>query len=46
MLATIASYWFVTLPGVVTGLLLLRKFKHVLESKQSERRVGAPAKKR
>jgi hypothetical protein len=46
MLATIASYWFVTLPGVVTGLLLLHKFKQVRESKQSERRVGARAEQR
>lgn len=46
MLAQIASYWFVTLPGVITGLLLLRVFKQKRESKQSARRVRATARKR
>lgn len=46
MLATIASYWFVTLPGVLTGLVLLKLFKQARESKQSEKRVHATAKKR
>lgn len=46
MLASIASYWFVTLPGVITGLLLLKLYKQTRESKQSERRVRATARKR
>jgi hypothetical protein len=46
MLATIASYWFVSLPGVLTGLLLLKLFKQARESKQSKARVPAVARKR
>jgi hypothetical protein len=46
MLATIASYWFVTLPGLLTGLLLLKLFKQARETKRSEERVRATIKKR
>jgi hypothetical protein len=46
MLATIASYWFVSLPGVVTGLLLLKLFKQAREKQQSRERVRAAARKR
>jgi hypothetical protein len=46
MLATIASYWFVSLPGVLTGLLLLKLFKQAGESKQSRARVRAVPRKR
>ncbi len=46
MLATIASYWFVSLPGVLTGLLLLKLFRQVRESKQTGEPVRATAKKR
>jgi hypothetical protein len=46
MLATIASYWFVSLPGVLTGLLLLKLFKQASEKKQSQRRVRATIRKR
>ena len=46
MLANIASYWFVSLPGVLTGLLLLRFLKQVRESMQSKERVRATIRKR
>ena len=46
MLATIASYWFVTLPGLLTGLLLLKLFKQARETKQSEKRARATVRKR
>ena len=46
MLATIATYWFLSLPGVLTGLLLMKWFKQARESKQSSERVRATVKKR
>ena len=46
MLANIASYWFVSLPGVLTGLLLLRLLKKARESMQSKERVRATIRKR
>lgn len=46
MLANIASYWFVSLPGVLTGLLLLKLFKQAREKNQSQRRVRATMRKR
>ena len=46
MLANIVSYWFVSLPGVLTGLLLLRLLKQVRESMQSKERVRATIRKR
>ena len=46
MLATIASYWFVTLPGLLTGLILLKLFKQARETKQSKERVRATVRKR
>ena len=42
MLANIATYWFISLPGVLTGLLLLRLLKQARESMQSKTRVPAP----
>lgn len=39
MLAFITSYWFVTLPGVVTGLYLLRILKKTQEAKTTGERV-------
>lgn len=46
MLANIASYWFVSLPSVLTGLLLLKLFKQAREKNQSQRRVRATMRKR
>ena len=46
MLAYIASYWFVSLPGVLTGLLLLKLFKQAQEKKQIRERVPATMRKR
>jgi hypothetical protein len=46
MLANIASYWFVSLPGVLTGLLLLRLLKQAHEKMQSKERVRATIRKR
>jgi len=46
MLATIASYWFVSLPGVLTGLVLLKVFKQAREKLQSKERVRATVRKR
>jgi len=46
MLANIASYWFVSLPGVLTGLILLKLFKQARELKQSRERVHATIRKR
>ncbi len=45
MLANIASYWFVSLPGVLTGLLLLKLFIKAHESKQSRERIRATIRK-
>jgi len=39
MLAFIASYWFVTLPGVLTGLFLLKAFNKARAEKESKKRV-------
>ncbi len=39
MLAFVSSYWFVTLPGVFTGLYLLRRFMKMQEEKSTKRRV-------
>ncbi len=46
MLSTIAAYWFVSLPGVVTGVVLLKMFKQAHDLKQSKKLVRATAKKR
>ncbi len=46
MLATLVSYWFVSLPGVMTGLLLLQWFKRAHESKQAKERVPATSRKK
>ena len=46
MIATIVSYWFVSLPGVLTGLLLLKLFKDARDAKQAEAQARAVAKKR
>ena len=46
MLATLASYWFVSLPSVVTGLLLLQWFKHARQSQQAKERVRATIRKK
>lgn len=39
MLTYITSYWFVTLPGVLTGLFLIRAFAKAQDEKESKRRV-------
>lgn len=41
MLAFITSYWFMTLPGVLTGLYLLRVFKKAQEDRVARERVPA-----
>jgi hypothetical protein len=46
MLANIASYWFVSLPGLLTGLLLLRLLKQARESMQSKEPVRATIRRR
>ena len=46
MLANIASYWFISLPGVLTGLLLLKLLKQARESMQSKERVRVPIRNR
>ncbi len=46
MLATIATYWFVSLPGVVTGVVLLKLYKQARDLKQSKKRVRIPVEKR
>jgi hypothetical protein len=46
MLAFISSYWFVTLPGVLTGLFLLRAFSKALAEKESKKRVPVTIRKR
>jgi len=39
MLAFITSYWFVTLPGVLTGLYLLKTFSNARVKKESKKRI-------
>ena len=46
MLANIASYWFVSLPGVLTGLLLLRLLIKTRKSMESRKQVRASVGKR
>ena len=46
MLVNIVSYWFVSLPAVITGLLLMKLFKEAIETKQSEKRVPARIRQR
>ena len=46
MLAEITSYWFVSLPGVLTGLYLLRLYKKALEAKKSQEPVPATIEQR
>ncbi len=42
MLAFVSSYWFITLPSVVTGLYLLRRLSKLQEEKQNKKRVRVP----
>ena len=43
MLAFVSSYWFITLPGVFTGLYFLRRFTKLQEEKQAKKqRVRVP----
>jgi hypothetical protein len=46
MLATLVFYWFLSLPGVITGLLLLQWFKRAHESEQAKERVRATSRKK
>lgn len=46
MLAFITSYWFVTLPGVLTGLFLLRAFNKARAEQLSKKRVRVSSRKR
>lgn len=46
MLAYIASYWFVTLPGVLTGLFLIRAYTKARAEKKSKKRVPASIRNR
>ena len=39
MLAFITSYWFVTLPTIMTGFYLLRLLKRTQETKTATERV-------
>lgn len=45
MIATIVSYWFVSLPGVLTGLLLLKLFKDARDAKQAKAQTRTVARK-
>ncbi|MDX1412579.1 MAG: hypothetical protein R3293_00200 [Candidatus Promineifilaceae bacterium] len=46
MLALITSYWFVTLPGVLTGIILLKAFSKAHAEKEAKKRVPATIRKR
>ena len=46
MLAFISSYWFVTLPGVLTGLFLLKAFNKARKEQESRKRVPATVRKK
>lgn len=46
MIATIVSYWFVSLPGVVTGVVLLKLFNDARKAKQAKAQTKAVARKR
>ncbi len=46
MLAYIASYWFVTLPSVLTGLFLMRVYTKARAEKESKKRVPVSIRKR
>lgn len=42
MLAFVTNYWFVTLPTVFTGFILLRVLKQAREEMAARARVPAP----
>lgn len=46
MAAFITSYWFLTLPGVLTGLYLLRILKQTQEAKEKKEKIPATIVKR
>jgi hypothetical protein len=46
MLAFIASYWVVALPGVLTGLYLLRAFNKARADENSKKRAPVIIRKR
>ncbi len=45
MLAYITSYWFVTLPAVLTGFYLLRVLKRAQEAQTTTERVPVTVEK-
>ena len=46
MVTFITSYWFLTLPGVLTGLYLLRVLQRAQEAKQKKEKVPVTIVKR